>query len=156
MHERGGAGDVWQVDARASLQQLPHHLQLIVDRGGMQQGFGYDLTVASCSRAQRVGLPPLAQPLHHLLQLAPLRRPVDLDGNWGGRAHRCSGSLGATGAVDSDGPALERAAARARCPSLGRRCCGRAAGSRAERAACNRGESFKQGASTQSLTTTTT
>eukprot|EP00964_Phaeocystis_antarctica_P022397 scaffold12431_cov58-Phaeocystis_antarctica.AAC.4 len=90
------------------------------------------LTAAACSRvevvgrpssvrsADRVGLPSLAQPLDHLLQLAPLRRPVDLFGKWGGRAHRCSASLVAAAEADSSGPARECAADRARLPSLGR------------------------------------
>ena len=69
-----------QVDARATLQQLSHHLQLAVGCGGAQQGCGYGLTVSTYSRAVRVDQPPLAQPLDHLLQLAPLRRPVDLFG----------------------------------------------------------------------------
>ena len=91
------------------------------------------LAAAACSRvevvgrpssvrsADRVGLSSLAQPLDHLLQLAPLRRPVDLFGKWGGRAHRCSASLGAAGEAESGGPTCEPAAARARRPSLGRR-----------------------------------
>ena len=33
LHERGAAEAGWQVDARASLQQLPHHLQVAAGRG---------------------------------------------------------------------------------------------------------------------------
>ena len=80
---------------------------------------------AACSRAKVVGRSSVVIPEHsasaspslrshyldHLLQLASLRRPVDLDGKrGGGRAHRCSGSLGVTGEADSGGDARERAA----------------------------------------------
>ena len=88
LHERGEAEAAWQVDARALLQQLPHHLQLIPTRGGMQHGFGCGPTVISCSRAERVDQPSLAHPLDHLLQLTSLRRAVDLDGKRDGRAQR--------------------------------------------------------------------
>ena len=48
-HESGEAFAAWQVDAPASLQQLvPHHLQLVVECGGAQQGAeGRDLIVTS-------------------------------------------------------------------------------------------------------------
>eukprot|EP00964_Phaeocystis_antarctica_P058831 scaffold34901_cov62-Phaeocystis_antarctica.AAC.3 len=59
----------------------------------MQQGFGCDPSVASCSRAERADQPSLAQPLDHRLQLTPLRRPVDLFGKWGGSALRGLASL---------------------------------------------------------------
>ena len=49
-------------------------------RGGVQQGFGCGPNVLSFGRAERVDPPSLAQPLDHLLQLAPLRRQVDLFG----------------------------------------------------------------------------
>ena len=40
-YERGDAAvAAWQIDARASLQQHPHHLQLAVGCGGVQQGDG--------------------------------------------------------------------------------------------------------------------
>ena len=39
-HERGAAEAIWQVDARASLQQLPYHLQLAEGCGGVQQAEG--------------------------------------------------------------------------------------------------------------------
>ena len=45
IHERGDAEAAWEVDARASLQQLPHHLQLVVARGDVQHGLGHGLTV---------------------------------------------------------------------------------------------------------------
>ena len=46
-HESGEAVAAWQ-DAPASLQQLvPHHLQLVVECGGAQQGEGRDLIVTS-------------------------------------------------------------------------------------------------------------
>ena len=54
IHERGEAEAVLQVDARAPLQQLPHHLQVIVGCGGVQQGFGYGLTVIICRTADWV------------------------------------------------------------------------------------------------------
>eukprot|EP00964_Phaeocystis_antarctica_P088871 scaffold56574_cov57-Phaeocystis_antarctica.AAC.1 len=38
IHERGVAEAAWQVDARASLQQLPHHLHVVVSCGSVQQG----------------------------------------------------------------------------------------------------------------------
>ena len=57
-----------------------HQLQVAVDCGGVQQGCGCGTTVLSCNRAERVGQPSLAQPLDHLLQLAPHRRLVDLIG----------------------------------------------------------------------------
>eukprot|EP00964_Phaeocystis_antarctica_P072118 scaffold44064_cov70-Phaeocystis_antarctica.AAC.7 len=37
-HERGVAEAAWQVDARAALQQHPHHLQLALGCSGVQQG----------------------------------------------------------------------------------------------------------------------
>ena len=46
--------------------------------GGVQQGCGGGATVTSCSREERADLPPPAQPLDHLLQLAPLSRKVNL------------------------------------------------------------------------------
>eukprot|EP00964_Phaeocystis_antarctica_P134526 scaffold98808_cov69-Phaeocystis_antarctica.AAC.14 len=118
-HERGAAETVWQVDARASHQQLPHHLQLAVDYGGVQQGFECGPT-AECGRAERVDQPSFAQPPDHLLQLAPLRRPVDLFGKWGGRAHRRSASLSSVDKADSGGPVCERAVVRARRCTRGR------------------------------------
>ena len=58
IHERSAAEGVSQVDARASLQQLPHDLQLVVVRGGMQKGEGTWQTFASAladrSSAERV------------------------------------------------------------------------------------------------------
>eukprot|EP00964_Phaeocystis_antarctica_P120502 scaffold84248_cov61-Phaeocystis_antarctica.AAC.2 len=76
IHERCGAGVAWQVDARASLQQLPHHLQLAVGCGGVQQG------------AERIYQPSLAQPPDHRLQLTAPGRSVDLEGERGRRGHR--------------------------------------------------------------------
>eukprot|EP00964_Phaeocystis_antarctica_P019301 scaffold10665_cov67-Phaeocystis_antarctica.AAC.4 len=88
-HERGEAEAGLQVDARASLQQLPYHLQLAVARGGVQQGCGCGLAIFSWSRAERVDRPSLAQPVGHLLQLASPGRVVDLEMQRGGRrAHR--------------------------------------------------------------------
>eukprot|EP00964_Phaeocystis_antarctica_P098286 scaffold64326_cov59-Phaeocystis_antarctica.AAC.7 len=74
-HERTGTEGGLQVDARASLQQLLHHLQLSVGYGGVQQGNGTGCMIGShgshcCKRAQRVDLTSLVQPLDHLLQLA--------------------------------------------------------------------------------------
>eukprot|EP00964_Phaeocystis_antarctica_P072206 scaffold44129_cov61-Phaeocystis_antarctica.AAC.5 len=88
IHERGEAEVGWQVDARASLQQHPHHLQLAVARGGVQQGCGCGLAIFSWSRAERVDRPSLAQPVGHLLQLASPGRVVDLARQRGGRVHR--------------------------------------------------------------------
>ena len=75
IHERGGTKLGLQVDARTTLQQLPHHLQLVAGCGAMQQGYGCGPTATSRNRADRVDRPFLSQPLDHLLQLAPLRRP---------------------------------------------------------------------------------
>eukprot|EP00964_Phaeocystis_antarctica_P049136 scaffold28460_cov64-Phaeocystis_antarctica.AAC.4 len=80
MNEPGVALVGLQVDTRASLQQLPHDLQLAVGSGGVQQAIGNGLTTLSCSRAERVDRPSLAQPLDHLLQLASPGRLEDLDG----------------------------------------------------------------------------
>eukprot|EP00964_Phaeocystis_antarctica_P044829 scaffold25775_cov70-Phaeocystis_antarctica.AAC.1 len=88
IHERGAAEAVWQVDARATLQQHPHDLQVAVSCGGVQQSCTYGVTVVSWNRAARVDRPSLAQPLGHLLQLASLGRLVDLEGQRGGRTHR--------------------------------------------------------------------
>ena len=54
-HERGEAETGWQVDARASLQQLLHQLQLTGTRGSVQQGESRGPTVDTWSRAERVG-----------------------------------------------------------------------------------------------------
>ena len=45
--ERGAAEAALQVDARASLQQLPHHLQLIVGCGDVEQAEGRSPTLIS-------------------------------------------------------------------------------------------------------------
>jgi hypothetical protein len=86
-HERGVTEAGWQVDARASLQQLPHHLQVVVGCGGMQQAYGCGPAVCSSNRAERVNPHPLAQPLDHRPQLASLSRLEDLEGQRGSRAH---------------------------------------------------------------------
>eukprot|EP00964_Phaeocystis_antarctica_P004695 scaffold2548_cov66-Phaeocystis_antarctica.AAC.2 len=88
IHERGDAEVGLQVDARASLQQLPHHLQLVAGCGGVYQGHDYGLTVNNWSRTERVDRPALTQPLGHLQQLASGSRVEDLDGQRGGRALR--------------------------------------------------------------------
>eukprot|EP00964_Phaeocystis_antarctica_P053067 scaffold31098_cov75-Phaeocystis_antarctica.AAC.1 len=75
-HERGVAEAVRQVDLRASLQQLPHHLQAAVGYGSVQQGRGwlYGLTAHTWSRVEssteRVDRPAVGQPPDHLLHLA--------------------------------------------------------------------------------------
>eukprot|EP00964_Phaeocystis_antarctica_P157694 scaffold128002_cov57-Phaeocystis_antarctica.AAC.1 len=72
-HERGGGGaEVGkQVNARsASLQQLPHHLQVAEGCGGMQQAKDYGPAVNSC-RTKRVHQPSPVQPSGHRLQLTP-------------------------------------------------------------------------------------
>eukprot|EP00964_Phaeocystis_antarctica_P008044 scaffold4324_cov57-Phaeocystis_antarctica.AAC.5 len=97
--ERGGAEAAWQVDARASLQQFPRHLQVAVACGGVQQTEGHGPPVFRCSRVERVDRPSLAQPLDHPRQLALPCRVEDLDGQRGGRAHpglsvRWGGRLG--------------------------------------------------------------
>ena len=40
VHERGEAEADLQVDARAPLQQLPHHRQVVVECGSVQEGCG--------------------------------------------------------------------------------------------------------------------
>eukprot|EP00964_Phaeocystis_antarctica_P010163 scaffold5570_cov69-Phaeocystis_antarctica.AAC.2 len=62
IHERGDAEAARQVDARASLQQHPHHLQPATGYSGMQQAEGFELALASP------------------------RRVVDREGQQGGRA----------------------------------------------------------------------
>eukprot|EP00964_Phaeocystis_antarctica_P110436 scaffold74795_cov63-Phaeocystis_antarctica.AAC.2 len=67
IYERGGTKVGLQVDICSSLQQLPHHLQVAVACGGVQQGEVRAPTVTSCTRAECVDRPSLAQPLDQLL-----------------------------------------------------------------------------------------
>eukprot|EP00964_Phaeocystis_antarctica_P003709 scaffold1995_cov75-Phaeocystis_antarctica.AAC.2 len=92
LHERCNAEFLWQVDARAPLQQLFYpcfyHLHLAVGCSDVEQADGCGLTVTCWNRAERVDRPSVAQPLDHLLQLASRHRLVDLEGQRGGRARR--------------------------------------------------------------------
>eukprot|EP00964_Phaeocystis_antarctica_P072205 scaffold44129_cov61-Phaeocystis_antarctica.AAC.4 len=87
-HQRGEPEAARQVYARASLQQLPHHLQVAVGCGGVQQADGCGLSVTSWNTAECVDRPSFAQPADHLLQLALLGCKEDLGRQQGGRAHR--------------------------------------------------------------------
>mmetsp|Transcript_6470 Transcript_6470/g.15990 ORF Transcript_6470/g.15990 Transcript_6470/m.15990 type:complete len:200 (-) Transcript_6470:285-884(-) len=93
LHERGAASARervgLQIDARASLQQPLHHLQMAGGCAGMQQSYFYGLTFRGWMGAERVDRPSLAQPLEHREQIARCGGPEDLIGKRGGRGLRC-------------------------------------------------------------------
>eukprot|EP00964_Phaeocystis_antarctica_P077162 scaffold47815_cov67-Phaeocystis_antarctica.AAC.1 len=81
LQEEEQGGEVAQVDARASVQQLPHHLhEVAVGCDDVEQADGCGLTAFNWNRVDRTDRASLAHPAGHLLQLASPGRLEDLDG----------------------------------------------------------------------------